>query len=136
MWLQRIIGNVGLHALLLYGSFNILCHCAKLGSCPLPMQVTFTVEFRRIWWDKHVKHPSLEGISFWQPLAPPGYVSLGDAMVVGRYCPPDQVLVVRDLAHEEALQQSGPPPLARPIKFTLVRMGSACIGRWLLEIAR
>ena len=35
------------------------------------------VDFRRIWWDKDRRHASPTGISFWRPLPPAGYISLG-----------------------------------------------------------
>lgn len=85
------------------------------------LQVTTTVEFARIWWDKHAKHPSMSNVSFWRPLPPPGYVVLGDCMVTGMYCPPPHVLVVRDTDPSE-LVDGRPPLLARPIKCLQVRL--------------
>lgn len=83
-------------------------------------QVTSTVEFTRIWWDKHAKHPSLSQVSFWRPVPPPGYVALGDCMVTGMYCPPNNVLVLRDT--DPATQAPGVAPLlARPLKCLQVR---------------
>jgi hypothetical protein len=49
------------------------------------------VEFERVWWDKYAKHPSDQGVSFWRPKAPPGYVALGDVVSAGRYAPPCEV---------------------------------------------
>lgn len=58
--------------------------------------IATAVEFIRLWWDKRSSNPSLTGVSFWRPVPPPGYVSLGDCMVTGVYAPP-QVCVVRKL---------------------------------------
>jgi vacuolar protein sorting-associated protein 13A/C len=90
--------------------------------------VTSTVEFARIWWDKHAKHPSMTKVSFWRPLPPPGYVILGDCMVPGMYCPPQTVLVVRDTDPSEVVE-GRPPLLARPIKLLQVRVGAAACMR-------
>jgi vacuolar protein sorting-associated protein 13A/C len=57
-------------------------------------------------------------VSFWRALPPPGYVTLGDCMVTGIYCPPPGVLVVRDTDPSEF--HEGPPMLARPIGITQV----------------
>jgi hypothetical protein len=89
--------------------------------CSPLSQVTSTVEFARIWWDKHAKHPSLTRVSFWRAVPPPGYVVLGDAMVTGKYCPPPSVLVVRDIDPSEAVAGQ-PPLLARPIKCLQVKL--------------
>jgi hypothetical protein len=92
-------------------------------------QVTTTVEFSRIWWDKHAKHPSLSQVSFWRPVPPPGYVALGDCMVTGMYCPPSNVLVLRDADPSQQLQ-GAPPLLARPLRCLQVR------GRWWWRAVR
>lgn len=36
------------------------------------------VDFRRVWWDKDARYPSKTGLSFWRPIPPQGYISLGD----------------------------------------------------------
>lgn len=78
----------------------------------------------RIWWDKHAKHPSPTRASFWRPVPPPGYVSLGDCLVAGMYCPPRGVTVIRE-AEPQGLAGTGAPPLlARPRGFVLV---STCL---------
>jgi hypothetical protein len=41
-----------------------------------------TVDFRRIWWDKDQRHASPTGISFWRPLPPTGYISLGESSAI------------------------------------------------------
>lgn len=92
----------------------------------LPLQVSSTVEFTRLWWDKHSKHPSMTQVSLWRPVPPPGYVSLGDCMVTGMYCPPSNALVLRDTDPSE-LVDGRPPLLARPI--------SCLVVRWLLLAA-
>lgn len=89
--------------------------------------MTETVEFARIWWDKHAKHPSMTKVSFWRPVPPPGYAVLGDCMVPGLYCPPKSVLVVRDTDPSEVVQGK-PPLLARPIKCLQV---GTCVHVWL-----
>jgi hypothetical protein len=86
----------------------------------LPAQVSSTVEFKRIWWDKHSKHPSMTQVSLWQPVPPPGYVCLGDCMVTGMYCPPSTALVLRDTDPSE-LVDGRPALLARPISCVAVR---------------
>lgn len=53
--------------------------------------MTYVVEFERVWWDKYAKHPSDQGVSFWRPKAPPGYVALGDVVSAGHYAPPCEV---------------------------------------------
>ena len=35
------------------------------------------VDFRRVWWDKDTRYPSKSGLSFWRPIPPQGYISLG-----------------------------------------------------------
>jgi hypothetical protein len=87
----------------------------------LSLQISSTVEFQRIWWDKHSKHPSMTQVSLWRPVPPPGYVSLGDCMVTGMYCPPNNVLVLRDTDPSE-LMDGRPPLLARPMSCVMVRM--------------
>lgn len=77
---------------------------------------TSTVQFERIWWDKHAKHPSITKVSFWRAIAPPGYAALGDCMVAGAYHPPAAALVVREDTSDE-----GSPLLKQPLKFVLVR---------------
>lgn len=84
------------------------------------LQVSSTVEFTRIWWDKHSKHPSMTQVSLWRPVPPPGYVILGDCMVTGMYCPPSNVLVLRDTDPSE-LVDGRPPLLARPLSCVAVR---------------
>jgi hypothetical protein len=37
------------------------------------------VDFRRVWWDKDARYPSKTGLSFWRPIPPQGYISLGDS---------------------------------------------------------
>jgi vacuolar protein sorting-associated protein 13A/C len=83
----------------------------------------------RIWWDKHAKHPSATRASFWRPVPPPGYVSLGDCLVAGMYCPPRGVTVIRE-AEPQGLAGTGAPPLlARPRGFVLVRH-PVCLPAW------
>jgi hypothetical protein len=84
------------------------------------LQISSTVEFQRIWWDKHSQHPSMTQVSLWRPVPPPGYVSLGDCMVTGMYCPPNNVLVLRDTDPSE-LMDGRPPLLARPMGCEMVR---------------
>lgn len=84
------------------------------------LQVSSTVEFQRIWWDKHSKHPSMTQVSLWRPVPPPGYVALGDCMVTGMYCPPNNALVLRDTDPSE-LVDGRPPLLARPMSCLMVR---------------
>lgn len=38
------------------------------------------VDFSRIWWDKMSKKATRRGLSIWRPVAPPGYVPLGDSL--------------------------------------------------------
>lgn len=95
------------------------------------VQVTTTVEFARIWWDKHAKHPSMTKVSFWRPVPPPGYVRLGDCMVAGLYCPPQSVLVVRDADPSENIAGQ-PPLLARPLRCSQVQ-GYTCFWLWQLS---
>ena len=37
------------------------------------------VDFRRVWWDKDARYPSKSGLSFWRPIPPQGYISLGES---------------------------------------------------------
>jgi len=62
------------------------------------------VEFVRIWWDKGAS--TRRKLSLWRPVAPPGYVSVGDAAVEGHE-PPRRARVVADL----------PGATARPVGF-------------------
>jgi vacuolar protein sorting-associated protein 13A/C len=91
------------------------------------LQVSSTVEFTRIWWDKHSKHPSMTQVSLWHPVPPPGYVILGDCMITGMYCPPSNALVLRDTDPSE-LVDGRPPLLARPLSCVSVRALSCCWG--------
>lgn len=83
------------------------------------------MEFSRIWWDKQSKHPSMTQVSLWRPVPPPGYVTLGDCMVTGMYCPPNNALVLRDTDPSE-LVDGRPPLLARPLSCVLVRVLVDC----------
>jgi hypothetical protein len=110
----------------LYSDTSCLCSvahpalfCRTSCSCPAS-QVSSTVEFARIWWDKHSKHPSMTQVSLWRPVPPPGYVILGDCMVTGMYCPPNNALVLRDTDPSE-LVDGRPPLLARPMSCLVVR---------------
>jgi len=87
--------------------------------CLLCCQISSTVEFSRIWWDKHSKHPSMTQVSLWRPVPPPGYVTLGDCMVTGMYCPPNSALVLRDTDPSEHVDGQ-PPLLARPMSCLAV----------------
>ncbi len=110
-------------SLLAYKNF-VLARAAVLSRVASHGQQTTTVEFERLWWDKRAKHPSLTKVSFWRPVAPPGYVALGDCMVTGMYAPPQGVLVLRDADPAENLEE-GPPLLARPLSYVPVSGCSA-----------
>lgn len=60
-------------------------------------------------------------MSFWRPVPPPGYVSLGDCMVTGLYAPPQSAVVLRDSDPTELLQKGQLPILARPRGYIRVR---------------
>lgn len=63
-------------------------------------------------------------------MPPPGYVILGDCMVTGMYCPPNNALVLRDTDPTE-LVDGRPPLLARPMTCVMVRLFVVSIWRWL-----
>ncbi|MEW5298732.1 MAG: hypothetical protein WDW36_001820 [Sanguina aurantia] len=79
--------------------------------------VATCVEFERLWWDKGSGTTGSAGISFWRPVTPPGYMSLGDCMVVGIYAPPRGVMVLRGSDPGSALSGGGPPLLAMPMQY-------------------
>ncbi|KAK9908805.1 hypothetical protein WJX75_003140 [Coccomyxa subellipsoidea] len=69
------------------------------------------VDFRRVWWDKDARYPSKTGLSFWRPIPPQGYISLGDCAEVG-YDPPQSIVVLLD--SELAEMEHTSTPLVRP----------------------
>ena len=61
-----------------------------------------------------------EGLSIWRPVAPPGYASMGDCLVMG-YDPPVSACVVQDIGSAEGLGQAQGLPLVKaPRGFELV----------------
>ena len=61
-------------------------------------------------WDKHAPHPSRCRVSFWRPVPPPGYVSLGDCMVTGIYAPPQVDLDLDPLRPGRGMEVCVAPP--------------------------
>jgi hypothetical protein len=77
---------------------------ALLAAAPPALATAQAVEFVRVWWDKGVA--TRRRLSLWRPVAPPGFVVVGDAAVEGHE-PPRRALVVADV----------PGAVARPLAF-------------------
>eukprot|EP00271_Cylindrocystis_brebissonii_P008358 TRINITY_DN2254_c0_g1_i1.p1 TRINITY_DN2254_c0_g1~~TRINITY_DN2254_c0_g1_i1.p1 ORF type:complete len:1958 (-),score=356.45 TRINITY_DN2254_c0_g1_i1:258-5252(-) len=74
-------------------------------------QPTVTIRsFKLVWWDKGALWSQKFAVSIWRPVAPPGYVSVGDLAVAG-YDSPEKALVYRN---------DGDGKFADPLGFDLV----------------
>lgn len=78
------------------------------------------VDFRRLWSDQGAFSMG-EGVTFWRPIAPPGYVALGDCVVKG-FHPPTSCLVIREeYSRDGGPQSKGALPLVRaPLEYELM----------------
>ncbi len=76
------------------------------------------VDFRRVWSD-HGAYSEGEGVTFWRPVAPPGYAALGDCVVRG-FHPPTSCLIIRE-EYSGDVSKTGKLPLIKgPLDYDLV----------------
>lgn len=76
------------------------------------------VDFRRVWSDQGA-YSEGEGVTFWRPVAPPGYAALGDCVVRG-FHPPSSCLVIREDYSGDAGKGGGLPLIKSPRDYELV----------------
>jgi hypothetical protein len=82
---------------------------------------TSTLEFERIWTNRSAPYATRgQAVSVWRPVPLPGYVSLGDCMMMGSWLGPRSALVVLD--EPDTSVPSGQPPLLAPptVRFFFV----------------
>ncbi|KAL4527774.1 hypothetical protein Ndes2437A_g02912 [Nannochloris sp. 'desiccata'] len=76
------------------------------------------VDFRRVWSDQGA-YSEGEGVTFWRPVAPPGYAALGDCVVRG-FHPPSSCLVIREEYSGDASKGGRLPLIKAPRDYELV----------------
>lgn len=74
-----------------------------------------TIDFRRVWTDAGALSKS-KGVSVWRPVAPPGYVIMGDCFMQG-LDPPSSVHVVKGTMESDSLQQ---PIVLPPLSYSIL----------------
>jgi len=91
------------------------------------------VDFRRVWSDQG-EYSEGEGVTFWRPVAPPGYAALGDCVVRG-FHPPPSCLVIREDYSGDAGKGGGLPLIKSPRDYELVwyegtQKEESCLSFW------
>ncbi len=76
------------------------------------------VDFRRVWSDQGA-YSEGEGVTFWRPVAPPGYAALGDCVVRG-FHPPSSCLVIREEYSGDVSKTGKLPLIKAPRDYELI----------------